>query len=63
MNIIAAFNLIQMLKEDLHNEIIQLDAIQALELEIERLRGTSNVMKLMNDDGDTETWQNMEKSA
>eukprot|EP00257_Ricinus_communis_P023324 XP_015583273.1 protein INVOLVED IN DE NOVO 2 isoform X2 [Ricinus communis] len=51
-------------KEELHNRIIQLqkqlDAKQALELEIERLRGTLNVMKHMGDDGDVEVLQKME---
>ncbi|KAK3005123.1 hypothetical protein RJ639_017847 [Escallonia herrerae] len=45
-------------KEDLHKRIIQLerqlDAKQAVELEIERLKGTLNVMKHMGDDGDLE---------
>ncbi|KAL6980544.1 hypothetical protein U1Q18_022187 [Sarracenia purpurea var. burkii] len=45
-------------KEDLHKRIIQLekklDAKQALELEIEQMRGTLNVMKHMGDDGDLE---------
>lgn len=45
-------------KEELHKRIIQLekqlDAKQALELEIERLRGSLNVMKHMGDDGDVE---------
>ncbi|KAK9283948.1 hypothetical protein L1049_012205 [Liquidambar formosana] len=51
-------------KENLHKRIIQLekqlDAKQALELEIERLRGTLNVMKHMGDDGDMEVLQKME---
>ncbi|KAG7031607.1 Protein INVOLVED IN DE NOVO 2, partial [Cucurbita argyrosperma subsp. argyrosperma] len=51
-------------KEDLHNRIIrlekQLDAKQALELEIERLRGTLNVMKHMEDDEDVEVLQKAE---
>ncbi|KAE9465280.1 hypothetical protein C3L33_02809, partial [Rhododendron williamsianum] len=45
-------------KEDLHKRIIQLerqlDAKQAIELEIEQLRGSLNVMKHMGDDGDLE---------
>ncbi|KAE8647991.1 protein INVOLVED IN DE NOVO 2 [Cucumis sativus] len=45
-------------KEDLHDRIIrlekQLDAKQALELEIERLRGTLNVMKHMEDAEDVQ---------
>nr|POE51367.1 protein involved in de novo 2 [Quercus suber] len=45
-------------KEELHKRIIQLqkqlDAKQALELEIERLRGSLNVMKHMGDDADVE---------
>nr|POE73383.1 protein involved in de novo 2 [Quercus suber] len=45
-------------KEELHKKIIQLqkqlDAKQARELEIERLRGSLNVMKHMGDDGDVE---------
>ncbi|KAF5467317.1 hypothetical protein F2P56_017151 [Juglans regia] len=45
-------------KEKLHNRIIllekQLDAKQALELEIEGLRGQLNVMKHMGDDEDVE---------
>ncbi|CAK9133594.1 unnamed protein product [Ilex paraguariensis] len=51
-------------KEDLHKKIIQLeeqlDAKQAVELEIERLRGTLNVMKHMGDDGDLEVLQKVE---
>ncbi|KAH9766718.1 protein involved in de novo 2 [Citrus sinensis] len=51
-------------KEDLHNRIIQLekqlDAKQALALEIERLKGSLNVMKHMGDDGDIEVLQKME---
>lgn len=50
-------------KEELHNRIIQLekklDAKQALELEIERLRGSLNVMKHMGDD-DLEVLQKVE---
>ncbi|KAJ8760358.1 hypothetical protein K2173_012608 [Erythroxylum novogranatense] len=45
-------------KEELHNKIIQLenqlDAKQALELEIEQLRGKLNVMKHMGGDGDVD---------
>lgn len=45
-------------KEKLHDKIFklerQLDEKQALELEIEQLRGTLNVMKHMADDGDVE---------
>ncbi|XP_059455893.1 protein INVOLVED IN DE NOVO 2 [Corylus avellana] len=51
-------------KEKLHNRIIQLekqlDAKQALELEIEQLRGQLNVMKHMGDDGDVEVLQKVE---
>ncbi|KAF9676834.1 hypothetical protein SADUNF_Sadunf08G0044500 [Salix dunnii] len=51
-------------KEELHNRIIklekQLDAKQALELEIERLRGALNVMKHMDDDGDVEVLRKMD---
>ncbi|KAA8515254.1 hypothetical protein F0562_018516 [Nyssa sinensis] len=51
-------------KEELHKRIIQLekqlDAKQALELEIERLRGTLNVMKHMGDDGDLEVLKKVE---
>lgn len=51
-------------KEDLHKRIIQLekqlDAKQALELEIERLRGTLNVMKHMGDDDDLEVLKKVE---
>ena len=58
------FLMIQKQKEDLHNRIIrlekQLDAKQALELEIERLRGTLNVMKHMEDDEDVEVLQKAE---
>lgn len=50
--------LFQRQKEDLHKRIIQLerqlDAKQAIELEIEQLRGSLNVMKHMGDDGDLE---------
>jgi hypothetical protein len=38
----------------------QLDAKQALELEIERLRGALNVMKHMEDDGDVEVLRKMD---
>lgn len=51
-------------KEELHNRIIQLekrlDAKQALELEIEQLRGTLNVMKHMGDNGDVEVLKKVE---
>ena len=64
MTVVATFIFIQIEKEELHNKIIQLekqlDAKQALELEIERLRGTSNVMKHMSDGGDAEVRQKME---
>ena len=56
--------MIQKQKEDLHNRIIrlekQLDTKQALELEIERLRGSLNVMKHMGDDEDVEVLQKAE---
>ncbi|GAV85243.1 LOW QUALITY PROTEIN: XH domain-containing protein, partial [Cephalotus follicularis] len=52
-------------KEELHNRIIklemQLDAKEALELEIEQMRGTLNVMKHMGDDGDSEVLTKVEK--
>ena len=58
------FDAIQRQKEELHNRIIrlekQLDAKQALELEIERLRGALNVMKHMEDDGDVEVLGKMD---
>lgn len=48
-------------KEELLNRIIQLekdlDTKQALQLEIERLKGTINVMKHMGDEGDQEVLQ------
>ncbi|KAJ6317670.1 hypothetical protein OIU76_013252 [Salix suchowensis] len=51
-------------KEELHNRIFklekQLDTKQALELEIERLRGALNVMKHMEDDGDVEVLRKMD---
>ncbi|XP_057978958.1 protein INVOLVED IN DE NOVO 2 [Malania oleifera] len=52
-------------KERLHKKIIQLekqlDKKQALALEIERLKGTLNVMKHMGDEGDTEVMKKMEE--
>lgn len=49
---------LQRQKEDLHKRIIQLekqlDAKQAVELEIEQLRGSLNVMKHIEDEGDQE---------
>lgn len=51
-------------KENLHKRIIQLekqlDTKQALELEIEGLKGKLNVMKHMGDDGDKEVLKKME---
>ncbi|XAR66275.1 hypothetical protein NMG60_11012447 [Bertholletia excelsa] len=51
-------------KEDLHKRIIQLekqlDVKQALELEIEQMRGAMNVMKHMGDDGDLEVLKKVE---
>uniref|UniRef100_A0A2N9HBG9 Uncharacterized protein n=1 Tax=Fagus sylvatica TaxID=28930 RepID=A0A2N9HBG9_FAGSY len=51
-------------KEELHNRIIQLekklDAKQAVELEIERLRGTFSVTKHMGDDGDVEVLEKVD---
>ncbi|XP_065870558.1 protein INVOLVED IN DE NOVO 2-like [Euphorbia lathyris] len=51
-------------KEKMHNKIIQLqqklDARQALELEIEGLRGKLSVMKHMGDDGDAEVLEKMD---
>ncbi|GLT93073.1 hypothetical protein SLE2022_108790 [Rubroshorea leprosula] len=53
-------------KEELHNRIIQLekqiDQKQALELEIEQLRGTLNVIKHMGDDGDMEVMKKVEET-
>ncbi|KAF6137791.1 hypothetical protein GIB67_040499, partial [Kingdonia uniflora] len=54
-------------KEELHKKIVQLekklDAKQALELEIERLKGSLSVMKLMGGDEDAETNKNIEAMA
>lgn len=51
-------------KEDLHNRIIQLenklDEKQALELEIEQLKGTLNVMEHMGDGDDEVALKKME---
>ncbi|KAA8543870.1 hypothetical protein F0562_021953 [Nyssa sinensis] len=51
-------------KEKLHKRIIELekklDAKQALELEIERMRGAIQVMKHMGEDGDMEVKRKME---
>lgn len=59
-------NLIQRQKEELHNRIIQLekqiDQKQALELEIEQLRGTLNVIKHMGDDDDMEVMKKVEET-
>lgn len=56
--------ILQREKEKLLNRIIQLekqlDAKQTLELEIEQLRGTLNVMKHMVDDGDVDVLKNVE---
>lgn len=64
MTMVVIINFLQRQKEELHNRIIQLekqlDAKQALELEIERMRGTLNVMKHMEDDEDCEVLQKME---
>ncbi|KAF8364866.1 hypothetical protein HHK36_033153 [Tetracentron sinense] len=53
--------------EDLHKRIIQLekqlDAKQALELEIERLKGTLNIMKHMGGDEDLEVKKKMEEMS
>ncbi|XVE99578.1 hypothetical protein REPUB_Repub03eG0211500 [Reevesia pubescens] len=53
-------------KEDLHNRIIQLekqlDQKQALELEIEQLRGSLNVIRHMGDEDDIEVLKKMEAS-
>ncbi|XP_073033639.1 protein INVOLVED IN DE NOVO 2-like [Primulina eburnea] len=51
-------------KEDLHNRIIllekQLDAKQAVELEIEQLRGKLNVIKHMAEEGDLEVLEEVD---
>ncbi|XP_021769001.1 protein INVOLVED IN DE NOVO 2-like [Chenopodium quinoa] len=51
-------------KEDLHKRILQLqnqlEAKQALELEIEQLRGKLNVMKHVGDEGDMEVIQKVD---
>lgn len=48
----------QRVKEQLHKRIIELEANldqkQALQLQIERLRGSIEVMRLMNEEGDVE---------
>ncbi|GMI86246.1 INVOLVED IN DE NOVO 2, RNA-DIRECTED DNA METHYLATION 12 [Hibiscus trionum] len=53
-------------KEELHNRIIQLekqlDQKQALELEIEQLRGSLNVIKHMGDEDDIEVLKKVEAS-
>ncbi|XP_022765145.1 protein INVOLVED IN DE NOVO 2 isoform X3 [Durio zibethinus] len=53
-------------KEELHNRIIQLekqlDQKQALELEIEQLRGSLNVIRHMGDEDDIEVLKKMEAS-
>ncbi|TYH67869.1 hypothetical protein ES332_D06G218700v1 [Gossypium tomentosum] len=53
-------------KEELHNRIIQLekqlDQKQALELEIEQLRGSLNVIRHMGDEDDKEVLQKIEAS-
>lgn len=49
---------LQRVKEQLHKRIIELEANldqkQALQLQIERLRGSIEVMRLMNEEGDVE---------
>lgn len=49
----------QRVKEQLHKRIIELEANldqkQALQLQIERLRGSMEVMRLMNEEGDLES--------
>ena len=52
-------------KEKLHKKIIELeqklDARQALELEIERLKGSLEVMKHMGEDGDDDAKKKMDQ--
>ena len=59
-------SIIQRQKEELHNRIIklekQLDQKQALELEIEQLRGSLNVIRHMGDEDDIEVLKKMEAS-
>ncbi|KAK8629673.1 hypothetical protein V6N13_078506 [Hibiscus sabdariffa] len=59
-------SIIQRQKEELHNKIIQLekklDQKQALELEIEQLRGSLNVIRHMGDADDIEVLEKMDAS-
>lgn len=54
----------QKVKEQLHKRIIELEANldqkQALQLQIERLRGSVEVMRLMNEEGDLEAKKKLE---
>lgn len=58
-------NFIQREKEELHKKIIKLekdlDTKQALELQIEQLRGNVNVVRSMGDDGDAEVLEKVDK--